>query len=144
MPGIRSSEIEKNKRVQIIAKLILEGYSNTHILLQIIAEKYKSWGKEDRMIYNYIKEAKALLSEIAKNDIEFERELVLNRLEALYTMNYKIQDFRECRNIIESRSKILGINAPTKVEVNTSTKSFEDFLSNINAVKDGFNSEISE
>jgi hypothetical protein len=32
-------------------------------------------------------------------------------------MNYKIHDFRECRNIIVDRSKMLGLDAPTKFQV---------------------------
>ena len=28
----------------------------------------------------------------------------------LYVKNYTIEDFRECRNIIESKTKMLGLN----------------------------------
>lgn len=143
MPGIRSSDIEKRERVQIIAKLILEGYSNPRMILQAVADKYDSWGKEERSLYYYIEEAKELLAEISKNEIEFEKNLALNRLEALYTMNYKIQDFRECRNIVEARVKMLGINAPTKVEVTNTEKTYEDFMERLKSVKDGFNDEVS-
>ena len=143
MPGTRSSDIEKRERVQIIAKLILEGYSNPRMILQAVADKYDSWGKEERTLYYYIEEAKELLAEISKNEIEFEKNLALNRLEALYTMNYKIQDFRECRNIVEARVKMLGINAPTKVEVTNTEKTYEDFMKRLKSVKDGFNDEVS-
>jgi len=143
IPGVRSSDIEKRERVQIIAKLILEGYSNPRMILQAVADKYDSWGKEERSLYYYIEEAKELLAEISKNEIEFEKNLALNRLEALYTMNYKIQDFRECRNIVEARVKMLGINAPTKVEVTNTEKTYEDFMERLISVKDGFNDEVS-
>ena len=143
MAGIRCSEIEKNERVRIIAKMILEGYSNSRMILQNVADKYNSWGKEERTIYFYIEEAKKLLAEISKNEIEFEKNLALNRLEALYTMNYKIQDFRECRNIVEARVKMLGLGAATKIEVSNSEKTFADFMKNLKAAKDGLNEEVS-
>ena len=143
MGGVRCSEIEKNERVQIIAKLILEGYSNTRMILQYVADKYDSWGKEERMIHYYIQEAKEILAEIAANDITFEKDLALNRLEALYAMNYKIQDFRECRNIVEARVKMLGIGAATKIEVTNSEKTFADFMQNLKAAKDGLDEEVS-
>ena len=143
MAGIRCSEIEKNERVQIIAKMILEGYSNSRMILQNVADKYDSWGKEERTIYFYIEEAKSLLAEITKNELEFEKNLALNRLEALYTMNYKIQDFRECRNIVEARVKMLGLGAATKIEVTNSEKTFADFMKSLKAAKDGLDEEVS-
>ena len=36
--------------------------------------------------------------------------------------NYTIEDFRECRNLIESKNKMLGINAPTKTDITTNGK----------------------
>jgi hypothetical protein len=33
-------------------------------------------------------------------------------------MNYKIHDFRECRNIIETRAKILGYEAAQNFNIN--------------------------
>ncbi len=111
----RSTKIEKERRVKLVAKAILEGFSNRKILIQYVTEQYK-WDVTERTIDEYIKNARDLLRSINENDIELEKTIALNRLDMLYSMNYKIHDFRECRNVIESRAKILGINAPEKTE----------------------------
>ena len=136
MAGEKSTDIEVNERVMAIAKAMLEGYTNRRILLQYIKEKYDSWGKEERMIDLYIGRAKEVLSDIMQNDLELEKNLALNRLDALYSMNYKIHDFRECRNIIETRARILGYNAAESVKVEVSaTQSKEEFLAKIRKAK---------
>ncbi len=104
----RSTDIEKLNRVSNIVKAILNGYSNRKILLQYISETYGNWGVSERMIDNYIADARGMLTEIMQNDIAFEKAIALNRLNALYNMNLKIHDFRECRNIIETIGKIVG------------------------------------
>lgn len=137
MPGEKSTEVEINERVMLIAKAMLEGYTNRRILLQYLSEKYNKWGKQDRMIDIYIASAKEIIADIMQNDLEFEKNLALNRLDALYSMNYKIHDFRECRNIIETRAKILGYNAAEsiKLEVNE-TQTKEDFLAKMNKARE--------
>lgn len=122
MERIRSTELELNQRINEVAKAILNGYSNRRVLIQYITETY-NWGVSERQLDNYIRDAKEILKEVNENDIEFEKSIALNRLDALYTMNYKIHDFRECRNIIETRAKILGINAPEKLNIDNSITS---------------------
>ena len=88
------------------------------------------------MIDLYIGRAKEVLSDIMQNDLELEKNLALNRLDALYSMNFKIHDFRECRNIIETRARILGYNAAESVKVEVSaTQSKEEFLEKIRKAK---------
>jgi len=57
-------------------------------------------------------------------------EKQLAQLDNLYVKNYTIEDFRECRNIIESKSKLLGLNAPSKITLGGGEKpiqiTFED------------------
>jgi len=128
-------EAEVDERIKIVAKTILDGYTNRKILIQFITETY-DWKVGERQIDNYIKSAKEILSVISENELEFEKSVALNRLDALYTMNYKMHDFRECRNLIETRAKILGYSAPEniKIELNDS-KPKEEFLSKIAKVK---------
>ena len=113
--AVHPTDAEKNIRVNETAKAMLNGYVNRRILIQYLSETFK-WDVVERTYDTYIKEAKELLSVIDENELTFEKSLALNRLDALYTMNFKIHDFRECRNIIESRAKILGINAPTEIK----------------------------
>ena len=116
--AIHTTDAEKNIRVNETAKAMLNGYVNRRILIQYLSENFK-WDVVERTYDTYIKEAKELLSVIDENELTFEKSLALNRLDALYTMNFKIHDFRECRNIIESRAKILGINAPVETKNET-------------------------
>ena len=116
--AIHTTDAEKNIRVNETAKAMLNGYVNRRILIQYLSDTFK-WDVVERTYDTYIKEAKELLSVIDENEITFEKSLALNRLDALYTMNFKIHDFRECRNIIESRAKILGINAPVEIKNET-------------------------
>ena len=116
--AVHPTDAEKNIRVNETAKAMLNGYVNRRILIQYLSETFK-WDVVERTYDTYIKEAKELLSVIDENELTFEKSLALNRLDALYTMNFKIHDFRECRNIIESRAKILGINAPTEIKSET-------------------------
>lgn len=115
---VHCSEIERQSRVNEVAKAILNGFSNRKILLQFLTESYK-WDVIDRTLDGYIADAKDLLSSINENEVEFEKTLALNRLDSLYNLNFKIHDFRECRNIIESRSKLLGISSPEKIQLSS-------------------------
>jgi len=112
----RTTDFELNKRIQIVAKAILNGYTNRKFLLQYITET-NDWNVSERTLDNYIKSAKEMLDGVLENDLEYEKTIALNRLDSLYFMNYKIHDFRECRNIIESRAKILGLNASDKIDI---------------------------
>ena len=116
--AIHTTDAEKNIRVNETAKAMLNGYVNRRILIQYLSDTFK-WDVVERTYDTYIKEAKELLSTIDENELAFEKSLALNRLDSLYTMNFKIHDFRECRNIIESRAKILGINAPIETKNET-------------------------
>lgn len=114
----RSTEIETNQRVTEMAKAILSGYSNRRNLFQYVSENF-DWNVSERQLDNYLKAAREIINEIASNDLDLEKNIALNRLDALYTMNYKIHDFRECRNVIESRAKMLGLNAAEKIDHTT-------------------------
>lgn len=110
----RVDGIEIEKRIFSIYQILLQGYTKRRFILQYVSEK-TDWNLDERQIDNYIKKAKELILEKFEDDIDFEKRLSLQRFEQLYTMNYKIQDYKECRSIIEARCKLLGINAPTKI-----------------------------
>lgn len=104
----RADDIEIQKRIFAIAKLILEGYVKRAFLLQKISEF--DWGVTERQIDNYIKSAKELISnQFDENDLSLEKDIALNRLESIFTMNMKIQDYREARNTIMDKMKLLGL-----------------------------------
>lgn len=114
-----SNENVLNVRVMDVAKLMLQGYTKRAFLIQKISET-TDWQVGERQLDNYIKEAKAMLSEIITDEeLLVEKGIAISRLEALYTMNMKIQDYRECRSVTMDRMKLLGV-LTEKSEVNHS------------------------
>ncbi len=104
----RVDDSEINNRVFYISKLILQGYSKRSFLLEKITSD-NNWNVSERQIDNYIKKAKDLIkNSYTKEDLVIEKDIALNRLEALFSMNMKIQDYREARNVTMDRMKLLG------------------------------------
>lgn len=105
----RGQEAQLMDRSREVAKLMLQGYSKRSFLLQKISKDY-DWNVTERTIDTYIKNAKEILCDISEDeDLKVERGIAISRLEALYTMNMKIQDYRECRSVTMDRMKLLGL-----------------------------------
>jgi hypothetical protein len=112
--AMKSTDAEVELRISIIYEMIIKGMSRKYII------RYGSehWSVSSRTIDEYLKRVNAEIKEVFGN--EYKRNLLskqLAQLEDLYVKNYKIDDFRECRGIIESRSRMLGLNEPDKLEV---------------------------
>jgi len=106
----RVDDLEIANRVMVIAKLIIGGYSKRQFLLQKISADHEYWGLSERQIDNYIKSAKELITNsYTENELQLEKDIALSRLERLFTMNMKIQDYREARTVTMDRAKLLGI-----------------------------------
>jgi len=127
---------ETQQRVMQVAKYILNGYSKRAFLLQIISEN-ENWNVSERQLDNYIRDAKKVIEySNSENDIKLEKDIALNRLEGLYVMNMKIQDFNQARQVTMDRLKLLGAfdfkkeDKPQEVEINLTKKTIE----NINKV----------
>ena len=107
----RADSTLKEKRVLKIFSWIIQGYSMRKILFQLISDENDLFKEQltERQIDNYIADARALMKEKLSEEADYEKNLALNRLEGLFTMNYKIQDFRECRMTVMDKAKLLGI-----------------------------------
>lgn len=109
MAELDKMHTEKNARVLLVAKAILQGYTKRAFLIQYLSENY-DWGCTERTIDNYIKDAKEIIkNQYTEEELQIEKDIALSRLEALFTMNMKIQDYRECRNVTIDRMKLLGL-----------------------------------
>lgn len=105
----RSSDIELDNRILVVAKAILNGYSKRRYLIQYITDK-QDWNVSERQIDNYISGAKEIIrNAYSEEDLVLEKDIAIGRLEALFTMNMKIQDYREARNVTIDRMKLLGL-----------------------------------
>lgn len=122
----REDNLHLELRHKQVAILILNGYAKRSFLLQKISEEYPDWGVSERQLDNYIKAAREIIkNKLTPEDIALEKDIALSRFDSLYTMNMKIQDYRECRNIINDRLKVLGIENPSKIEHSGEIKTTE-------------------
>lgn len=93
-------------RVMIVLQMIVEGIREIDIINFCIDK----WGVAVVEAKRYISTAKQELKNAY--GAEFKREIVeknMARLEMLFVANYKNKDYKECRCLIESINKMLGI-----------------------------------
>ena len=108
----KSTDAELELRIAIIYEMVVKGASRKYI----VRYGSETWKISSRQIDDYLKrvyeDIKETYGEDYKKDILSKQ---LAQLDDLYVKNYTIEDFRECRNLIESKNKLLGLNAPDKI-----------------------------
>ena len=121
------SKIEKDKRINAVHTLILQGASNSQIV-QYCSKEYKI---TDRATYNYINEVRAIIREdfLKTDDADVMKSEIFARLENLYQQNMDIDDLKECRNILKDIRDMLGLNAPQKTDITTKGESVNNAIS---------------
>lgn len=120
----KPTAVEKDKRVNQVLKLLLNGLSRAEIC-QFVSEK-TDWNVDERTIDRYIAEANAIFKE--KSNIIREQEIgkSLLRLENLYARNMQITDFKAALAVQKEINAMLGLNAPKSIELTTwETKALE-------------------
>lgn len=108
----KSTDAEIELRIATLYEMIVKGSSYVYIVRYASTE----WKISSRQVDTYILKAKEQIKETYGQ--EYKETILSNhlaQLENLYEKNYTIEDFRECRNIIDSRNKLLGLNAPDKI-----------------------------
>lgn len=107
----KASNAEMELRIQTVYEMIVKGATRPFIL-RYTAEK---WNLSERQTDTYISEANERIKSTF-NDKDRLRLINEHRakLSDLYVKNYAIEDFRECRNILESERKLLGLDEPIK------------------------------
>lgn len=110
----KSTDAEIELRLAIIYEMVVKGASRKYI----VRYSAETWNLASRQVDEYLKrvydEIKETYGEEYKKDILSKQ---IAQLDDLYVKNYTIEDFRECRTIIESKSKLLGLNEPIKIAV---------------------------
>lgn len=109
----KSDSTELDSRVNTVYAMLLQGFQRKRII-QYVAEKHDVG---ERQIDNYIAKARDIMSNDNKVEIELKKSEILSQLYDLYGKNLKIDDFRECRNILNQIAEVLGVKAPAKSEV---------------------------
>jgi len=101
----KATELELKTRIDTVFEMVIKGCSNDFIF-RYVAENFQVG---ERQTENYIRKAKTKIKELNSNEKQEELiDLAIAQINDLYQKNYTIQDFRECRNVIESRAKLLG------------------------------------
>lgn len=114
----KANDAEIEKRIGIIYEMVVKGASHKFIV-RYCSENFKI---SSRQTENYLKrvkdEIKTIFGESYKKDLISKS---MAQLDDLYMKNYTIEDFRECRNLIETRNKMLGLNSATKIDLESTS-----------------------
>lgn len=91
-------------RAKEIANMILEG---TRINFDALAQR---WQVSTRQVANYVADAKKLITEDTRIEVEFEKAKAYNRLENLYFLAIESMDLRTALAIIEKQAKLFSFD----------------------------------
>ena len=118
MPQV--SKIEHEERINYIIELIINGVTQRKFILQNVIKKYNIC---ESQVDKDLKQARLDLKDILKLDTDQKKAEIEARYNHLYLKNIKIQDYRECRALLDSLVKLGGLSAPEKIET---TNKYED------------------
>lgn len=101
----KSDNNELEIRISTVAEMRIKGQNRS----DIVHYASKKWHVSSRQVDSYLSSAKQLIKRSVIGEKEDFKELVITRYEDLYKRNFNIQDYRECRQLCESLSKLLGL-----------------------------------
>lgn len=119
----KSSDQQIEYRIEVIIGLLCRFMSRRQIVHYV--SKKTDWSVTPRQVDNYIKRAKEIIKE--KADPDEISGMLRKNFEMLYKKNMQIEDYRECRAVLESIAKLTGINEPGKVELSGGLSTFPIF-----------------
>jgi hypothetical protein len=91
-------------RAKEIANMILEG---SRIDFDALAQR---WGVSTRQVANYVADAKKLITNDTRIEVEFEKAKAYNRLENLYSLAIETMDLRTALSVLEKQSKLFSFD----------------------------------
>jgi hypothetical protein len=107
---------ERMERVDAVFRLLLSAKKR----FEIIQFCRESFNVGEEAVDRYIADARERIREsMVENDIKDIKSTIIARLEDLYSQNYDIENFAECRNVLKQTAEILGVFAPTKIDHTT-------------------------
>lgn len=110
---LRNSAVREKVRQWLLA-----GKNNAYIIKQLEEDTLNIGYKyEYEHARNQLYEVKSQLRQEAAEIKENLVEELTSKLTDLYSKNYAKEDYKECREVINSINKILGLNNGNKVEI---------------------------
>ena len=110
----RITKAELENRVTQVTDLLLKGAKRAQILQFAVK---MGWNVSDSMVDKYIGQATEAIKESAVIDREWEVALAKQRYEYLYIQSVSGKDLRGALSVVQAKSKLLGLDAPTKTEI---------------------------
>lgn len=107
MAGRKNTAIEVEERIHFIVYCRSKGMKSRGDLLRAFSDKYPDL-TERQFDYDYQK-ARERIREYFESDMDFQRVELTKHLWELYSKSLKLQDYRECRNIIREISELQGL-----------------------------------
>lgn len=116
---MKSNKTEIQKRVIEVYKLLIESHTYSDILQYC---KDKGYCTSDRTVSHYIKTAQDRITKENQKEIEYLRMESNAKLDNLYKKAYEKDDLRLCKDIIQTKCKINGLEIKTLKIENESNK----------------------
>jgi hypothetical protein len=104
-------------RIEDIRNQMLKGMVSRTDILRYITEKYGI--KEDQIDKDVAKAKDLIRQSLDNTDRNFLIAQSIERYNILYYKNFKLQDYRECRQIVGDINKLFGLNEPEKLDHST-------------------------
>lgn len=110
-------------KARIIASMNVTEVTSEGLISQAVADWNLSEPKADAILSEAFDKIKSNVSEDKKN----EALLAYSRFTELYRLNMEKGDFKECRENQKEINKLLGLNAPDKVDHTSDGKEIKTF-----------------
>ena len=118
---MKSTNAEIELRVATVAEMIIKGQKRNNI----VRYSSENWKIGERQAEKYIVKAWEKIEQNTDIDVKKEIKLQRARFEDLYQKSYNIQDYRECRQVLDSIAKLIGLNSPEKHDHTHEIKEFK-------------------
>jgi len=123
--GRKYSNAEVENRIDRIIELIGSGIVMRKPLLQFITKEFEI---SDSQFDKDFRKARKDIQELNRPKIKRHISNAILKLEILYNKNFKMQDYRECRNVQAELNKLLGLYKPIGIDLTTAGDKITGFI----------------
>jgi hypothetical protein len=113
----KSDSSEMEKRINLIYAMLLQGLQRK----TIIQYGTKEWSICDRQVDDYLSSARKLMSDDSQKDLEYKKSEILSQYYDLYNKSYALEDYKECKNVLQLISITLGVHT-NKTDITSNGK----------------------
>jgi vacuolar-type H+-ATPase subunit I/STV1 len=111
----RSERIQTILRTQQVATWLLDGKPYT----QVMRDAAQEWGISERGAEKYIQKAREQIEAVSASEIRAATSLSIYRLTSLYEETLQTGDHKTALDVVKTLNRMLGLNAPDKIETST-------------------------